>query len=282
MAENELTPAENRFRIWMYICAWMFAGAGLFFLFAGRRIAPFVNSASERFFPSLPLYQLPAGRHEGAFWLVLSLSMMAMITWICRAVYVDIRRNGMALVPILLLSKFCSSAFYLYFFITQKQLVHLVGTLTDGPIFLATLALWLPAMSGNRRLDSTDEDIIVAIGEAYMPPGGAFDIGYSDLRQGCIRDAHRMFDAQEPAHRLVSRIIFRIIDIIPVFFTFPPRTLRRLPLDKRISFIRRMEHHNFSVLRTTYFAGKFMSLLVFFSQEEAERAVGYIIEEPSQ
>jgi len=161
MDETGLTLAERRFRMWMLVSAWMYALAGLFFLVAGTRIAPLVNDISKRFLP-LPLYPLPAEEPEGAFWLVLTLSLMAMITYICRAAYLDIRRNG-RLVPILLLAKSSSSVFYLVFFIAHRQLIYLVGFFTDAPLFLLTLVLWIPVVRQNqsRTIDTKNNGHIV-------------------------------------------------------------------------------------------------------------------------
>lgn len=269
-----LTRAERRFRVWMLISAWMYAASGLFFLIAGMRIAPFVNLISERFLPSLPAYPLPERGPEGAFWLVLCLSMMAMITWICRAAYLDLRRNG-RLVPILLLSKFCSSAFYLYFFISKGQLAHLVGFFTDVPLFLITLALWLPAAVKDKYIDETDEEIIAAIGDALLPRGGAFEPGYMDFRVACIEDARAMLAAQYPMARVVSRVLLRAIDAAPVYLSFRPATLRRLPLEERQRMLKRIETHRIAPLRLIFFAVKMFVSLPFFNREEAERAVGY-------
>ncbi|MFA6451692.1 MAG: hypothetical protein WCX65_19630, partial [bacterium] len=241
MDNGALTRAERRFRVWMFISAWMYAGAGLCFLFGGGLIVGGVNAFSARFFPALPLYPLPGASPEGKFWLVLSLSMMAMITYICRSAYLDLRRNA-RLVPILLLSKFCSSVFYMSFFIAYGHLANLVGFFTDGPLFLATLALWLPAAVGDRYIPEVEEDIIASFGEAMFPRGGAFEAGYMDFREECIADARRLFSMQYPPSRIGSRIMFRVLDMSPMFMMLRPVTFRRLSIEKRQQLLMRFEH----------------------------------------
>jgi hypothetical protein len=276
-----LTAAERRFRVWMFISAWMYALAGLFFLVAGSRIAPFVNGVSERFMPALAPYPLPSHGGEGAFWLALSLSMMAMITWICRAAYLDLRRNG-RLVPVLLLSKFCSTAFYVVFFVAGRQLVHLVGALTDGPLFIATLILWLPASTRDRYMDETEEDILAAIGDALMPRGGAFEAGYADFRKECLADARRMLAAQPTLTRGANRIMLRTIDLMPLVLTLRPTSFRRLPLERRIDILKRIENSRVSIVRLALFAAKLNALLPFFNRPEIEREIGIVREEARQ
>jgi len=278
METVQLTRAERVFRIWMYISAWMYAVAGLFFLFAGTLITQSANAGSTRILPSLPLYPLPANGTEGKFWLALSLSMMAMITYICRAAYLDIRSNG-RLVPILLLSKFCSSVFYLTFFIMQGHLANLIGFLTDGPLFLATFILWIPASAGDKCIDEAEADILAAIGDALLPRGGVFAAGYLDYREECIADARKMMSAYYPAALLASRAMLRILDLSPLFFTLRPVTLRRLPLEKRQAMIRRIEGNRFYGLRMMYMGMKVLVTIPFFNREEAMRAVGYLQEE---
>lgn len=274
MCTVQLTPAEKRFRIWMFLSAWMYALSGLFFLVGGHMIAPFVNQAGARFFTSLPPYPLPSDGHEGAFWLVLSLSMMAMITYICRSVYLDVRRNS-GMVPVLLLSKFCSSALYLGFFVSTGQLAHLVGALTDGPLFLVTLYLWFPASPGNKYLDQTEEDIYVAAGQALVPRGGAFESGFEDFREQCLVDGRQLLAALSPVALAVFRLMLRMIDFLPIFLTLRFRTFRRLSLDERQAFLLRMENHPRAVVRMTFLAVKLNTLMPLFNQPAMEHITGW-------
>jgi hypothetical protein len=275
MGNDVLTRAERRFRIWMFISAWMYAGAGLCFLFGGGLIVKSVNMLSARVFPALPLYPLPGASPEGKFWLALSLSMMAMITYICRSAYLDLRRNG-RLVPILLLSKFCSSVFYMSFFVAYGHLANLVGFFTDGPLFLVTLALWLPAAVGDRCIDDVEEDILAAMGEAMFPRGGAFEAGYADFREECLADTRKMIAAYYPPTRVGVRAIIRVFDMAPMFMFVKPMTMRRLTIEKRQQVLRRLEHHWFYGYRMMFMAIKLVIALPFFNRDETARAIGYL------
>jgi len=274
MVDPNLTPAERRFSLWMFISAYMYAISGLFFLLAGMKIAPFVNVVSSRFFPSLAPYPLPADGTEGGFWLVLSLSMMAMITWISRAASIDLRGNS-RLVPVLLLSKFCSTMFYLFFFISSGQLLHLVGCLTDGPLFLVTLVLWIPASRGGGHLSETEEEILAAVGDAILPRGGAFDAGYTDFRKECLSDARTMMSAQDPFARSAFRFMLKFIDISPVIFLGRLRTFRRLAPEQRTALMEKFENSPLSPVRNILVALKILVELPFFSRKETAEAVGY-------
>ncbi len=273
MDKGNYTPAESRFRIWMYISAWMFAGAGLFFLFGGDLIVNFLNVVTEKYLTWFAPYPLPADGNEGAFWLVLSLSMMAMITWICRAAYLDIRRNG-RLVHVLLLSKFCSSLFYLIFFIKTHQLAYLIGISTDFPIFLVTFALWIPASVGSGPIDETEEDILAAFGEAMLPADVGFEIGYADCSKECIEDARRLFSEQDPMARFASRLMIRTVDLFPFLVSFRFTTLRRLPLVERTAIIERAAHHRRSNIRLVQEAVKLFVLFPFFNQSQVRKQMG--------
>jgi hypothetical protein len=278
METIELTRAERRFRIWMLISAWMYATGGMEFLLGGDMILQTINSLSARVFPGLPLYPLPGTSTEGKFWLTLGLSMMAMITYICWAIYRDVRRNC-RWATILLLSKFCSSVFYLGFFVADGHLAYLVGFLTDSPLFIITLALWVPATVGDRWIDDTEEDILAAIGEAMFPRGGAFPEGYVDFRKECIEDTRKMFAELYPTTRMGARMMLRALDLSPWFLLFSPATLRRLPIGKRQELLRRIEQHGFYGFRMIFLMVKIFVAMPFFNREKTLRAVGYLSRE---
>jgi hypothetical protein len=251
----------------------MYAVTGICVLFGGGLILRVINGISARVFPALPLYPLPETSPEGEFWLVLSCSMLAMIAYICRSAYLDFRRNG-RLVPILLLSKFCSSVLYLAFFITNGPLAYLVAFCIDGSLLLLTFALWLSAASVECLISCVDEDIIAAIGDALFPRGGAFDIGYSDFREANIDDTKKMFAAYYPHMLLGVKLMLRAFDWSPLFLIFRPTTIRRLPLEARQQLLRRIENHWFFGLRMMFTAVKLFVAMPFFNRGEAVMAVG--------
>jgi len=129
-------------RNWMIICAIVFFVSSLYFLFLQNRLLNQLNTLSRWLFkdrfPPIPL-------STEKFWLVLTTSMMVMLVVICTFVAVNPEKYIM-MVVIMLFSKFCSSALYLVLFLRDKHFAYLAGTLTDGPIFIITLILWLIAI----------------------------------------------------------------------------------------------------------------------------------------
>lgn len=140
---NELGEAMATLRIWMIISAVIYAVGGLSFLFGQNLLLENLNRTSQALFKDrFPLIPLSSER----FWLVLTNSMMLMLVVICVLVAHDIETNLM-MVVIILFSKACSSLQYLYFFVVEKRyFAYLVGFLTDGPLFVVTLILFLRAL----------------------------------------------------------------------------------------------------------------------------------------
>jgi hypothetical protein len=265
----QLTREERVFRAWMFISIWLYGIGGAFFLFWGDWVPRCINAFSARFV-NLPLYP----DSEGAFWRVLSVSMMAMITWIALAVYRDLHANR-PLVSVLLLSKCCSTGLYAVFFIRRHELVYLVGALTDGPLFLITWALWYAARPGARCLDRKEEQILLALGEAMLPCGGAFPAGYGDVAEACLADLRRLVSAQQVATRLFTRVVLRTLDLLPILLTLRPHTLRGVPLEERSRWLARLETHWFTPFRLLLLALKAYAVLPFFNQPSVARAIGY-------
>ena len=69
--------------------------------------------------------------------------------------------------------------------------------------------------------------------------------------------------------------MLRIIDLAPLYLEFRLRTLRNVSLEHRQELLRRIEGHDFSPIRNVLYAVKMFIVFPFFSQEEAERAIGY-------
>jgi hypothetical protein len=258
----------------MLMCAVMFGFAVPFFFFGGVWIVPVINGLSSKALPFLPTYPLPASGMEGAFWRVLSVSMMAMLTWACCMIYQDVRRYGF-MVPIVLLSKFCSTALYFLLFLSDHHLAYLVGSLTDGPIFLATLVLWFLALPADRYLSTKEENILSALGEALIPQGGAYNVSYIDLHEQCLVDVRRMLAAQDPVSVTLTRVMLRIVNLAPIFVGFRFRSLLKVPNTERPILLMRIENHRSSVLRIMFAGVKMFLLIAFFNQPEAAAAVGY-------
>ncbi len=127
-------------RVWMIISAVIYAVGLLSFMFGQNMLIENLNRASRLIFRErLPLAPLSTEK----FWLVLVNSMMLMLVVICLFVAADVERFH-AMVVVLLFSKAFSSSQYLYLFLVQKRyFAYLVGFLTDGPLFVVTLVIYL-------------------------------------------------------------------------------------------------------------------------------------------
>ncbi len=129
-------------RYWMIISIIIYSLSGLYFLLFPNRLLNQLNTVSgwlfKEKFPPIPL-------STEKFWLVLSTSMMLMLVVISVFVAVNPEKY-LQMVVIMLFSKFCSSALYLLFFLKDKYFAYLVGSLTDGPLFLITLIFYLWAL----------------------------------------------------------------------------------------------------------------------------------------
>ncbi len=275
--EASWTGAERALRLWMGFSVWMYAGGTVFFLVLGAYIPAFINLVSSKLFPFLPLYPWPTTHAEGAFWRVLGVSMMAMLTWICAAVYRD-PRGRMHLVPILLLSKCCSTVVYLLMFATSAQLAYLVGALTDGPIFIFTYALWFMARAGDRLLDAKEEAILAAAGDALVPRGGAFELGYRDLEAAALADLRRLLAAQNTATLAMSRAALHLLNAAPILLAFRMCTFLTMPSNDRQAFLAKLESHRWTAIRGLCLMVKLYVALPCFSQPAAAEAVGYVTE----
>jgi len=133
-----LAGAHLYLRYWMTISAFMYFFAGLTFLFGQNFLARRMNNISGLLFKTRPL--MPESSEK--FWLVLTTSMMLMLVICCAFVAVDPEKY-LAITVVVLASKLCSTLLYFFFFARDKYFAYLVGALTDGPLFLATLSLFL-------------------------------------------------------------------------------------------------------------------------------------------
>ncbi len=128
-------------KYWMIASAVMYFLAGLSFLFGQNRLLEQMNTVSAKLFkdrfPPIPL-------SSEKFWLVLTSSMMLMLTVLCGLAAFD-PRQFMAMVIVVLASKLCSTTLYLIFFAQKKYFAYLVGALTDGPLFIVTLIIFIQA-----------------------------------------------------------------------------------------------------------------------------------------
>lgn len=278
---NPWTREERALRIWMLISVWMYAFGAVFFLLFGTYIPAAINFFSAALHLPLPLYPLPLAANEGAFWRVLSISMMVMLTWICGAAYANPRANS-NLVPVLLVSKFCSTSVYFVLFLMHGHLAYIIGSITDGPIFVLSLYLWFQALPAGKYLAPKEEEILVALGNAILPQGGAFPVGYADLRDESLADTRRMFAAFDGITLAGMRSILRFFNLIPILTGQRMATLLMLPEPERETVLARIESHRWAWVRALMLVVKVHVALPFFNQTEAAQAVGYRPEAPTK
>ncbi len=136
-----MEPGLLYLRYWMIASAVMYFVAGLFFLFLQNRLLEQMNTVSAKLFqdrfPPIPL-------STEKFWLILTSSMMLMLVLLCAFVAMD-PKKFLAMVFIILASKCCSTLLYLILFARKKYWAYLVGALTDGPLFVVTLIIFIQA-----------------------------------------------------------------------------------------------------------------------------------------
>jgi len=88
-------------------------------------------------------------------WNGLSVAMMVMITVICLACYVNAKKY-MNWVPLLLISKGTSSLMGLFtYFYVHKYLTNLIALITDFPIFLFVLFIYLRALNAKTSMQQS-------------------------------------------------------------------------------------------------------------------------------
>ena len=257
----------------MLISAVIFGFAVPFFFFGGAWIAPVINIVSAHLCP-LPLYPIPPDGVEGAFWRVLGVSMMSMLTWTCWKIYLDVRQYS-HLTPIILISKCCSTSLYFVLFCSNHYLAYLIGALTDGPIFVLTWLLWYMARPADRCLDPREEDIVLAIGDALVPPGGAFTAGFLDLRGECLADIRRSLGSLAPLSLCGTRLLVRVLNVAPILAGLSLGTLLGASREKRSALLARLERHRWWLFRAMVLAVKTVVLLALFNRPELSGAVGY-------
>jgi hypothetical protein len=258
----------------------MYLFGAVFFLVAGAYITPIINAISLRIC-GLPLYPLPFTQLEGAFWRVLSVSMMAMLAWICGTAYRNPRANY-NLIPVLLISKFCSTASYFVLFLLKGYLAFIIGSLTDGPIFIFTAVVWFLALPGKELLTRKEEDILFSFGKTILPRGGAFELGFEDLRESTLADIRKMISAFDGITLAGMRFGLHLINFLPILVVRRAKTMLNLSLLERETFLRRAESHRWSLIRTLVMLMKINTVVPFFNQTEAAQTVGYFPEKPSQ
>ena len=270
------TQAERVFRGWMLVSIGMYFIGAVGFLLIGSWIPGILEALLGR---PLGFAPYPA-MVEGAFWRALAVSMMAMITWISWKAWRDPRANA-NLVPVLLLSKACSTSVYFLYFIKDGTFQYLLGMLTDGPIFVATALLWWMALPGPALLSRREFQTLSAFGDALLPKGGAYPAGYRDYADACEPDMIRILAVQPWFMLLYVRMWLTALEFAPWWRMFRRARLVSLPLDQRVHLLEGLENSRSLLLRKGIFLLKAMCALTHFEHDEPRKAVGYATEEAS-
>lgn len=266
----QLTPAEKRFRWWMWFSFFVYALGLPLFLILGRQIVAFLN-----LFPAMvregPPWPAAGTGMEVVFWQVLGISLMAILALLCLFIALDVRRYGPVIVA-LLAAKLVSTLCYGGFFIADGNSAYLIGALTDGLIFSITAVLWFMASPGDRYLDRHETRVLTAVGETLLPRGGSSPEGYNDVQERCLTEARRMLAAQIEQDVLLTRFMLRLVDLLPFFLGFT-RRFHNLAVPARAAVFERMEACRISFLRIMATGLKLYIVAPFFNVPEKEKEV---------
>jgi hypothetical protein len=266
------TQAERVFRSWMLVSIGMYSVGAVGFLVIGGWIPGLLESLVGR---PLGFSAYPA-LVEGAFWRALAVSMMAMITWISWQSWRDPRANA-NLVPILLLSKACSTGVYFIYFLKDGAFPYLLGMFTDGPIFVVTAFLWWMSLPGPRILSGAERRTLETLGDTLLPTGGAFPTGYRDHADACAADIARLLSAQPWFMLAYVRLWLHALEYAPFWRLRRCVRLHDLPREARTHLLEALEASGNLLVRKGIFLIKAMCVLPFFERSEACEAVGYAV-----
>ncbi|MFO1518874.1 MAG: hypothetical protein U1F57_04315 [bacterium] len=142
-----LTREEKALRKLLRFFTFLFALGFLSFLFFPRLLFEELNFLSLKIAPTFS----PLPVSDDRFWLVLALSLMAIITALCYGAQSDVRRKK-ELAFYVLIGKAASSLLFTVFFFTKHSLPYLFGTLVDGSIFWVLLIFYKKAVRSSQLM----------------------------------------------------------------------------------------------------------------------------------
>lgn len=138
-----MTPAQKKLKVLLQIWMLAFTATTVIFIFFAGDFLNLINQLSLNWFGSLPLLPLPV--HN--FWLVLTISLMTTLVYLCYLAQDDLANRLILLKPILV-SKFVSTVgFFAYFVFHVKALAYLVGIVSDGFVFMLTFMFYSKVMA---------------------------------------------------------------------------------------------------------------------------------------
>lgn len=124
----------NRLRYLLALWAGLFFVATCFFYWRSDELLQSFNTISLYFELPLEMVNLSSER----FWLVLTMSLMATLIYLCLSTAINIKKR-LHQVGAILVAKFVSAVFFVIgFFFVSKSLAFLVGAVVDGGIYFIT------------------------------------------------------------------------------------------------------------------------------------------------
>lgn len=267
-----LTVAEKRFRLWMWFSFWMYTLGIPLFLVLGRQTAAFLNGLPGSLL-QFPPWEVAGNGMEVYFWQVLGISLMGILGILCLFIALDVRRYG-PVINALLCAKLISTVCYTFLFLGSGNLAYFVAVLTDGSIFALSWVLWFMASPATEYLNAWEKKILVTAGETLLPKDGAFPTGYADVQERCLADAQRFLAAQSPLDIAGTRLMLRLLDIMPLFL-LKFSLFRRMAFTERVALFERLEQSRFGPLRLMMIAIKLYVVMPFFNAPESEEGVQF-------
>jgi len=148
MKEAGFTKQERNFLTLIRIWTVLFLLATTVFALAPDWLLLYVNAIGRSIFGWRETVLLPGNER---FWVVLSVSMLATLTYICFVTQHDFLRN-MDYAKAIIVSKLVSTLGFIFCFAALEQrFIYLVGALVDGMIFLITWYSYNAAVKSRSR-----------------------------------------------------------------------------------------------------------------------------------
>ena len=258
--------------------AWTFLVVGtLFFLFLNGTIDTLNGVGGIFGFPDAP-------HLAHRFWLGLAVAYMAVVTSLAWLIS-EAPSERRILMPPLAIGKAVSSGTCLLFLIFERPyFIYLANFLVDGGIALGAWWTWrltrpLEAgaagvrAQGGAALSEGSRRILGAVGDAFLPPGGAFAQGADAIGLAQKVESHiaQAFPLGLPA----MAALLHWIDLQPILFHLTPHRLHTLPLEERVRILEAMERSALLARRQTAVTLKLFLGLHAYRDSAVARQVGF-------
>ena len=264
---------ESRLR-WLFLgLAAVFAFAGASFLFLPDATVRAVSKVGE-----LVGYAEPPGAPL-RFWLSLGVAYMMLVTILALKIGRAPRRNA-HLMPILAAGKATSSLTCLAFYLWEplptgeRVFIYLANFLIDGSLVLIVVAawtvLWLAPVAGALTVER-DRRILAALLDSLVPSGGPFPLGAADGQVSA--SVSRYFRQLDPRGETALRLMLRALEWSSLVLARGRFTGLAPPARERL--LARLARSRFAVARHLSTATKLVVTMRFYTDERAQRAIGY-------